>query len=372
MTLLLLSAIAFLAWSNGANDNFKGVASLFGSRTTTYRVAISWATATTLAGSICSIFLAQALLAKFSGQGIVPDALVGSEHFLVAVALGAGLTVILATRLGFPVSTTHGLTGAIIGSDLVAVGDQVAFGALGKQFFLPLVLSPLLAVVIGATLYVVLHFARLRLRIGKGTCVCVGSEMQSIAQPQSVAVLAAPQPRIAVAVDDEARCAQRYIGKFVGINCQTAMDAAHFLSAGIVSFARGLNDTPKIAALLLAARALELRSGLVLVAVTMAIGGVLGARRVAETMSHRITAMNHGQGFSANATTGLLVILASAYGLPVSTTHVSVGALYGIGLTTRQADSRVISGILLSWLLTLPCAALLSAAAYWLLGTYSR
>ena len=78
------------------------------------------------------------------------------------------------------------------------------------------------------------------------------------------------------------------------------------------------------------------------------------------------------QGFSANATTGLLVILASACGWPVSTTHVSVGALYGIGLTTRQADSRVMSGILLSWLLTLPCTALLSAAAYWLLGTYSR
>jgi PiT family inorganic phosphate transporter len=58
--------------------------------------------------------------------------------------------------------------------------------------------------------------------------------------------------------------------------------------------------------------------------------------------------------------------------LPVSTTHVAVGALYGICLTTRQADSRVMSGILLSWLLTLPCAALLSAAAYWLLGAYSR
>ncbi len=78
MTLLLLIGVAFLAYSNGANDNFKGVASLFGSRTCGYRVAISWATVTTFAGSAAAIFLAQDLLKKFSGKGLVPDAMVGS------------------------------------------------------------------------------------------------------------------------------------------------------------------------------------------------------------------------------------------------------------------------------------------------------
>ena len=98
MTLVLLFlATCFLAYSNGANDNFKGVASLFGSRTCNYRTAISWATITTFAGSIMSIFLAQTLLKKFSGKGIVPDDFVGSEYFLLAVALGAGVTVIIAT-----------------------------------------------------------------------------------------------------------------------------------------------------------------------------------------------------------------------------------------------------------------------------------
>lgn len=61
------------------------------------------------------------------------------------------------------------------------------------------------------------------------------------------------------------------------------------------------------------------------------------------------------------------MILASTFGLPVSTTHVSVGALFGIGVTTRQADFRVVSNILLSWVLTLPIAAVLSGASYWLL-----
>src|SRR4029450_582756 len=115
MTLsLLFLATCFLAYSNGANDNFKGVASLYGS-SCSYRPAISWATVTTFAGSISSIFLAQALLRKFSGKGIVPDHFVSSKYFLLAVALGAGLTVIIATLTGFPISTTHALTGGIGG-----------------------------------------------------------------------------------------------------------------------------------------------------------------------------------------------------------------------------------------------------------------
>src|SRR5919199_2465382 len=102
---LLFLATCFLAYSNGANDNFKGVASLFGSRTCSYRTAISWATVTTFAGSIASIFLAQALLKKFSGKGIVPDQFAGSEYFVLAVAIGAGVTLIIATFTGFPIST---------------------------------------------------------------------------------------------------------------------------------------------------------------------------------------------------------------------------------------------------------------------------
>ena len=107
IVLALFLATCFLAYTNGANDNFKGVASFYGCRAASYRTAITWATIATFAGSIVSIFLAQALLKKFSGKGLVPDVLVGSSEFLVAVALGAALTVLLATLLGFPISTTH-------------------------------------------------------------------------------------------------------------------------------------------------------------------------------------------------------------------------------------------------------------------------
>jgi PiT family inorganic phosphate transporter len=364
---LLVLAVIFLAYSNGANDNFKGVASLFGSGTTSYRGAITWATWTTFAGSVCAILLAESLLSRFSGRGLVPDRLVGAESFMLAVAVGAGVTVIAATVLGFPVSTTHGLTGAIVGSGLVAAGRQVNFSVLREVFLLPLLVSPLLAVALGAALYLILRAVRLRLGITKEWCVCVGSDHRVVPVPPPASVWTAQSaPALSVSMDHASRCSERYAGAFLGIHCQRAMDAAHFLSAGVVSFARGLNDTPKVAALLMAMQWLDIRWGLVAVSIGMALGGLVNSRRVAETMSHRITAMNHGQGLAANLATGLLVIFASTLGLPVSTTHVSVGALFGIGLTTGRADLRVVSGILLSWLLTLPCAAAVSALVYWL------
>ncbi|MEO5717230.1 MAG: inorganic phosphate transporter [Chthoniobacterales bacterium] len=365
----LFLATCFLAYSNGANDNFKGVASLFGCKGATYRTAITWATFTTFAGSITAIFLAQALLKKFSGKGLVPDAIVGSPQFLLAVAIGAALTVIVATRCGFPISTTHSLMGAIIGGGLVAVGGAVNFSSLGKGFVLPLLLSPFLAIVLGGFLYFLLRGARLALGITKEWCICVDCEDRVIAQPQPSSILAlrSAMSLPSLTVDEMENCQERYAGSMLGLGSQQIMDAAHFSSAGVVSFARGLNDTPKIVALLLLFPALDLRWGFFAVAVTMAIGGFLHSRRIAETMSNKITAMNHGQGFSANLATGILVIVASLFGLPVSTTHVSVGSLFGIGLATGQSNPRVMRNIALSWVVTLPCAALLSAGVYALL-----
>jgi PiT family inorganic phosphate transporter len=134
-----------------------------------------------------------------------------------------------------------------------------------------------------------------------------------------------------------------------------------------VGFARGPNDTPKIVAFLLAGEAIQPNLGLALVASVMAVGGALNARRVAETMSRKITRMNPGQGFTANLATALLVAGASRLGLPVSTTHVAVGSLFGIGVVNGTARSRTILTILLAWVTTLPVAGLLSATLYLIL-----
>jgi inorganic phosphate transporter, PiT family len=362
---LIFLTVCLLAYANGGNDNFKGVASLFGSRTCGYRPAILWATVTTFAGGVAAIFLAQALLNKFSGKGLVPDSLVASPEFVLAVALGAGGTVILATRLGFPISTTHSLTGALVGAGLVAVGAGVNFGMLGAAFLVPLLLSPLLAAATGAAIYLVSRFIRLRLGVNKEMCICAGVEERIIPLPQPDGLLAVQiMPTVSLSVDDPAACVQRYTGSVLGVNAGRLLDALHFLSAGAVSFARGLNDTPKIAALLLVASTLDIRWGLIATAIAIAVGGLLNARRVAETMSHKITGMNPGQGFAANLSTALLVTTASLHGVPVSTTHVSVGSLLGMGIVTRQAKWKPVLGVVASWVITLPCAALLAGIAY--------
>jgi inorganic phosphate transporter, PiT family len=100
------------------------------------------------------------------------------------------------------------------------------------------------------------------------------------------------------------------------------------------------------------------------VAIAIAVGGLLGARRVAETVGKKITPLDPGQGLVANASTAFLVIAASVWKLPVSTTHVSTGSILGIGVLRRTAQWRVLGGILVAWLATLPAAALVAAGVY--------
>ncbi len=311
MIWIVLLSVCFLAYSNGANDNFKGVASLFGSGVTTYRRALAWATLTTATGALSALALGQALAAKFSGRGLVPDSLAAAPEFAASVAAGAGLTVIFATLTGFPISTTHALTGAIMGVGLAAPGGNLSLGALGKGFVLPLLFSPALA--IGASLAADRLFAVMRVRQG---------------------ALAA---------------------------------AAQVLSAGTVCLARGLNDAPKIAAMLFAARAVAPSQGFALVSAAMAIGGLVHSRRIADTVSLRITPLVPTEGLAANVSTAVIVLAASAAGLPVSTTHVSVGSIFGIGLASGRGDRSVMKAILGSWLLTLPCGAVLAYVLYWML-----
>lgn len=368
--ILIFIAATFLAYSNGANDNFKGVATLFGSGTTDYKKAINWATITTALGSIVSIFFASALVRNFSGKGLVPDELIATPDFAIAVALGAAFTVMLATKVGMPVSTTHGLVGALTGVGLMAVGTSFNFGKLGSSFFLPLVASPFLAAMLSIMLYFIFTTVRKRSGITKESCVCITEQAPviiafGVKQPTQIIERSASMLNIQTGTIQS--CSEQYNGTIVGISAQKVLDTSHYISAGAVSFARGLNDTPKMVGLLLLIQVLDVKIGAVVIAIAIALGGLLNAKKVGETMSKKITEMNHGQGFTANLITALLVSTASFNGLPVSTTHVSVGSLFGIGTATRKANVKVISGILLSWVLTLPVAAFISGMIFLLI-----
>ncbi len=365
MDLVLVIPIGLLlAYANGANDNFKGVATLFGSGSTSYRRALAWATVTTLAGSLTALIVARGLLAAFSGKGLVSPQLAADPRFSTAVALAAGATVLLATRFGFPISTTHALIGGLIGASFLASSTGINVTRLGNGFVLPLLGSPFIAALAALAIYPPLSYLRKRWGIQQETCLCVGSEVVAVAPATSGAALGVTTfSPSTISVGTPTTCRIRYQGRLLGISARPALDLAHYLSAGVVSFARGLNDTPKIAALLLAGEMLAPNTAIVGVAVAIGVGGLLSAQRVAETMSHRITAMNPGQGFVANIVTGLLVVGASKLGLPVSTTHVSCGSLIGIGAATRQARWKIFGEILLAWIITLPLAAILGALA---------
>lgn len=363
MLTLLCLAVLFLAYSNGANDNFKGVATLFGSGTARYRTALWWATVTTLAGSLLALYLAAGLVETFKGKGLVPDEITRSPRFLLAVSLGAAGTVLLATRLGMPVSTTHALTGALVGAGAVAAGGDVRLEALGRLFVLPLLFAPAASVLLALALYPALSRARRRLGLTTTTCVCLGEVVEEV-HVRSDGSVALARTGVVLDVADASECRTRYGGRVLGVEAGPVLDALHYLSAGAVGFARGLNDAPKMVALLVAADAAPGPVGLLGVALAMTAGGLVSARRVAETMSRKITRLNPGQGLTANLITALLVTAASRFGLPVSTTHVSVGSLFGIGLVNGTARRRTILSILLAWVTTLPAGAAAAAGFY--------
>lgn len=363
---LLTAAVLLLAYGNGANDNFKGVATLYGSGTTSYRRALAWATVATLVGSMLALLLASGLVDAFKGKGLVPDEVALDPLFLLAVSLGAASTVLLATVTGLPVSTTHALIGGLAGAGLVATGGQIAWPALLKAFLLPMLVSPLLSVLLTLGLYPLLHRLRRRLGVERNSCLCVGGRDEPV-RIAADGTMAFARTGMAIEAGRAPECVQRYQGRVLGWEAGRVLDGLHFLSGGAVCLARGLNDTPKIVALLLGAQVVAPRFGLALVAMAMAVGGLLNARKVADTISHRITTMTPGQGLAGNLVTAALVTVASRIGLPVSTTHVSVGALFGIGLSNGSARWKVVRTILLAWATTLPLGALLAALAYWML-----
>ena len=149
----------------------------------------------------------------------------------------------------------------------------------------------------------------------------------------------------------------------------SVLDGLHWLSSALTSFARGLNDTPKIVALGVAASvvlAIDGSSFYVLVALFIGAGSLIGGFRVTETLARKVTPMTPGEGFAANLVTTLLVGLASLYALPVSTTQVSSSAIIGIGLRRggRGVHWGKVREMLFAWVITLPAAALAAGGAY--------
>lgn len=371
ISLLAFALVFALAFANGANDVSKAIATLVGSGVTDYRSAIAWGTVWTVVGAASAAFVASAMVKTFS-HGLVQTSMIIEPAATLAVLTGAMAWVLFASRTGLPVSTTHALTGAIVGTGLVAfAGEGLIWAAIGKKIALPLLFSPFFALTISLLIH---PPVRALARKWEGACLCV--------MPASRALVAIDprggtrtlfqaahfgQPVIAVPSQCDRVGLQ---GLVVGL------DTIHWLSSGLASFARGTNDAPKIVAMLLlgsataawpsASSQFAAFGG---VALAMGLGSYFGGLRVTEVLAEKITRMDHAEGLSANLTTSSLVLVSGTLGLPVSTTHVSSSAIIGIGLLKGLNSVRwtTVRDMVLAWVVTLPASALLAFIAYFIL-----
>jgi PiT family inorganic phosphate transporter len=358
---LILTLLALLlAWANGSNDISKGIATLVGSGVSNFRTAVVWGTLWTVAGGTLAAFASQGLVATFSGKGFLATA-VGGPAFLTAVAIGAIAWVLLASRTGLPVSTTHSIAGALAGAGIVAQGaGTLHWGTFAQKVALPLGLSPVISVLLVYAVFPVLSRATARV---EAYCLCLERRVLVAAPAAGGFVVMSETTETVVATEAECASSPTVTARL------TAVDALHWVSSALTSFARGLNDTPKIVALGIVASATVGISGVpfyLVVALAMGGGSLIAGFRVTETLARKVTPMSPGEGFAANLVTTLLVGAASLVALPVSTTHVSSGAIIGIGLHrgTETIHWRTVRDMLLAWLVTLPVSALVGAGAF--------
>lgn len=349
LNLLVFLLVIGLAASNGANDVPKGVATLAGAGEAKLKTAVVWGACTTAAGCLLSLHFASKMTALFS-KGIV------SAHptsaFAAAVLIGTVSWVALATWRKLPVSTTHALTGALLGAGLLLAKGADQWASLLTKVVEPLLISVLIAWVVSALLTFfarrVEHFttarARTRLVEPDRELVPAGGAPERQGDP-------APAPA-AVAQPAAHR---------------SLIGPAHWFTSGLTSFARGLNDTPKIVAV----GSFALFAGmtptnlLFVVTAAMAAGGLLIGRRVAARLANDVVKMSHVEGFTANLTTAVMVGLGAFEGLPMSTTHVSIGAIAGMtGTDVHRIHKKTLRDFAMAWLVTPPFAAVVAVLAY--------
>jgi PiT family inorganic phosphate transporter len=363
LAIFALLAALLLACANGANDIFKGVATLLGSGVADYRRALYWAVVLTLLGSLAAVLLGGKLARRFSGQGLVSESLAGEVAFAVAIGSSAAVTVFIASRLGFPVSTTHALVGAMVGVGYAAESG-LNWSVLTHSFLAPLLLSPVVAAAGTALFYLLVYRGQSHFGAIQQWCLCVGRRWVARQPISSSCMVIVTEEQLAATLDTTESCKQQFTGQVFQLRLSRLWDGLHYVSAGLVCTTRALNDTPKLAALLLLLPWLGWNQAILICGVCMVMGGLVGGWPVADTMSRRITSMDPVPACLANLVSAVLLVAACNWGLPVSTTHVSCGALFGLGLATGKARWEQIVIILLSWVAIFPAAGFLGWLSY--------
>lgn len=314
--ILIVFAGLFVGWSLGANDAANAMGTAVGARVRTIREAVFIVGVFSLLGAV----LFGHRVIKTIGNGIVPlDDLVQHQATLISLSamLAAGTWLVLATYFKLPVSTTHSAVGAVAGAGLAAGNVPIEWMKL-VDIFLAWILTPVGSAILAYLLYQLLRFAVLQ----------------------------------RFDVDDK------------------VWGWPLTISGMYMAFAWGANDVANATGLVVGAGLMSPTAAAFLGGVAIVIGIATWGYRVMETVGTRITHLLAPMAFIAEAAAALNVHLYTVLGLPVSTTHSIVGAIFGVGLVfgKKAIDIRTLRDIVLAWAATPVSAGLAAMLLYWILS----
>lgn len=403
---LACGAGLFMAWGIGANDVANAMGTSVGSRALTIKQAVIVAAVFEFAGA----FLAGGEVTSTIRRGIVDVNAFGGDgtllvHGMLAALLAAGTWLMIASAKGWPVSTTHTIVGAIVGFAAIGVGtDAVKWGSLANIVG-SWVVSPLLAGIVSyfifrsvqrlilqkrnpmeaakqyvpyyafvaafvvASMTLFKGLQHIGLKLGFGAKVVIGLGFAA-----AVALVVAWVVR-RIKVDHEAD------RDFHFASVERVFAVLMIVTACSMAFAHGSNDVANAIGPLASIIAVVQSGGVIaktaavapwvlfLGAIGIVIGLLTYGARVIRTIGHNITDLTPSRGFAAELSAASTVVFASGAGLPISTTHTLVGAVVGVGFARGLAalDMRVVRGIFMSWVITLPAGAGLAVAFFFII-----
>jgi PiT family inorganic phosphate transporter len=402
--LLLAAAFGlFMAWGIGANDVANAMATSVGARALTIRQAILVAAVFEFAGA----YLAGGQVTSTIRRGIIDGSAIADQPDLLvfgmlSALLAAGIWLAVASRRGWPVSTTHSIVGAIVGFGVAGLGfASVQWGKVG-QIALSWVVSPVLSGTIACLLF--LSVQKLILRRSNpleaarrwvpayiflvGFVMALVTLLKGLKQldlefstresytialasglvTMSIGMVLIRRLRLPPSADAEFRFA----------NVERIFGVLMIFTACGMAFAHGSNDVANAVGPVAAVVSVT-TSGEVLqesslprwVLLLGAIGIVLGLAtygfKVIRTVGRRITELTPSRGFAAELAAATTVVLASGTGIPISTTHTLVGAVLGVGFARgmQAINLRVVGNIFLSWIVTLPAGGILAVIFFY-------
>ncbi len=403
---ILLAAIfgLFMAWGIGANDVANAMATSVGSRALTVFKAIIIAAVFEFLGA----YLAGGQVTSTIRKSIVDTSVFSATpelliYGMLSALLASGVWLLIASRNGWPVSTTHTIVGSVVGFAAVGVGfDAVQWGKVGS-IVMSWIVSPVLAGALSFAIFTsiqrlilntespfsnakkygpiyifVVSFVIAMLTMTKGLKhigLGIGSgESVLLALIFSIAVTVVGVMLIGrIKVDPKAEI------EFHFASVEKVFAVLMIFTASAMAFAHGSNDVANavgpVAAVVSIVTTGEVMQKSPLPVWVLLLGGggiVIGLAsfgyRVMRTVGKRITELTPSRGFAAELSAASTVVMASFTGLPISTTQTLVGAILGVGLARGIAalNLRVVGNIFMSWIITLPAGALLSIMFYFM------